>query len=200
MAVAKKIKDRILADAQQEAEVISQNANEKSEQEVANILSASETECKKILKNAEIDAIERKRRALAVADLESRKIMLTARQALIAQVMAEVVCSLQNLGDEAYFACLEKNMALCALPGKQDVILNAKDLARCTPARFLKLQTAAQKEQPTAVLTLSQNSADIDGGFMLKAQGMDVDASLSAVVESRKSEFEVLAAQMLFAK
>ena len=87
----------ILADAKKEADVMKQKGKEEAEAVCREISQKSQEEVK---------AIEE--RAVSSCDLQRRKALLTAKQEIIAEVLAHAYQVLIDADDDTYFAMLRK--------------------------------------------------------------------------------------------
>ena len=95
----------ILADAEKQAEAMKEKAKEEAEAVCREISQKSDEEVK---------AIEE--RAVSSCDLQRRKALLTAKQEIIAEVLASAYQTLLEADDETYFAMLRKMLHKFVLP------------------------------------------------------------------------------------
>ena len=134
-------------------------------------------------------------RAASSAELDRRNAMLRFKQELIGQAVADADAALNNAPPEAYFAALAALYRRYAQKGDAVLRLNARDLARL-PEGFLE---TLQEANPEGNVTLGEEPADIDGGFLLSFGGVDVNCSFSALIEAGESTLRDLCAKRLFA-
>ena len=99
--------------------------------------------------------------------------------------------ALINLSDNEYFEAVYKLAA--SLSGAEGVVyLNDKDLKR-VPSDF-----EAQLKKAGLNASLSKESVDIDGGFILKNGDIEENMSFSAIISARRDEIEDLINRELF--
>lgn len=137
MAGAEKIVERILADARQQAEALVAEAEEKA----AGIIAQGEKEAEKsrqeILERARTTAEERRRRILTIAELEGRKALLAAKEAMLEEAFNTALQELQKLDVPTYQKIIRSLLLASVQTGSEEVIISPADKDRVTPA-FIK--------------------------------------------------------------
>ena len=178
--------DAILAKARQDADEISAQA-----------LADAQLHREEILRETPQQAQDAADRVLSSAHREQRRILLTARQALIQETLEAAEISLFELPDEEYFTVLLGLAAKRALPQKGELVLGSRDFARM-PANFeKKLQTVLPKG---AELTVADKpNPAIDGGFLLLYGGIEENCTFRALFDDKREELQDLINQILFA-
>ncbi|MBR1731928.1 MAG: V-type ATP synthase subunit E [Ruminococcus sp.] len=166
----------------------------------------AQAECDKIINNANLQIAENEKensaRVLAkIAQINAgakSKVELGIRNAILKKRREEIDVtvdmvhnSLLNLNDNDYFNALYKLAA--TLKGMEGVIyLNDKDLKR-VPSDF-----ESQLKNVGLNASLSGESIDIDGGFVLKNGDIEENMSFSAIISARRGEIEDLINRELF--
>lgn len=189
MTSAEKILAGILADAKATAEQKKAAAKETAQSIIA------EAEREAAVLTAETDKEIARQTALiektgaSGAALILRDASLSAKRELIEETLAEARESILSLPDAEYFELL------CAIAESSDcrkgeIYLSAKDISRDTAV--LKRYLAENG------LTLSAQSADIDGGFILKNGDIEINASLDALIHEKHAELVDNINQILF--
>lgn len=178
--------DAILAKAQQEAAVIKSRGEEDAQ-----------LRREEILRDVPQQAQDAADRVLSSAHREQRRILLTARQALIQETLEAAEKSLFDLPDPEYFTVLLGLAAKRALPQKGELVLGSRDFARM-PADFgKKLQEALPQG---AELTVGEKpNPAIDGGFLLLYGGIEENCTFRALFDDKREELQDLTNQILFA-
>lgn len=133
--------------------------------------------------------------ARSSAVLIRRNAMLAQRRELIGQTIEQMLRQLRELPDDAYFDMLQGMVARAAQPGDGLLLLSRRDLARL-PADF-----AARIAAPATGcrVTVADEPAAIDGGFILRYAQTDMDCSFDALLEEKREQIEDLIQQELFA-
>lgn len=182
-----KITARILQEAKDEAAAVTQNA----EQEAAAARKEAEKGASAIgsdtAARAVRDAAVLKERKNSVAELEARKMRLAAKQEMIEKSFEMAKEALLAMEDAEYRKFLLKHLA----PYHEgEVILNARDRKR--------LGDSLKKELEGTGLTVSEDTADIQGGFILRTGLVSVNGSLETIFESEKKQITAQIAKTLF--
>lgn len=178
--------DTILAKARQEAAVIKASGEEDAQ-----------LRREEILRDAPQQAQDAADRVLSSAHREQRRILLTARQALIQETLEAAEKSLFDLTDEDYFTVLLGLAAKRALPQKGELVLGSRDFARM-PADFAKKLQEALPQGAELIVAEKPNPA-IDGGFLLLYGGIEENCTFRALFDDKREELQDLTNQILFA-
>lgn len=178
--------DTILAKARQEAAVIKASGEEDAQ-----------LRREEILRDAPQQAQDAADRVLSSAHREQRRILLTARQALIQETLKAAEKSLFDLTDEDYFTVLLGLAAKRALPQKGELVLGSRDFARM-PADFAKKLQEALPQGAELTVAEKPNSA-IEGGFLLLYGGIEENCTFRALFDDKREELQDLTNQILFA-
>lgn len=178
--------DTILAKAQQEAAIIKASGEEDAQ-----------LRREEILRDAPQQAQDAADRVLSSAHREQRRILLTARQALIQETLEAAEKSLFDLTDEDYFTVLLGLAVKRALPQKGELVLGSRDFARM-PADFAKKLQEALPQGAELTVAEKPNST-IDGGFLLLYGGIEENCTFRALFDDKREELQDLTNQILFA-
>ena len=194
MTGLEKIIDRIQHDADNTINGI----RSKSEAQCKALLSEAESEVQVLLLKGKADADKKYNdiiaRAQSAASLEERKIMLSAKQEIISTMISNTLNSLLNLPDDKYFTLIYKFIERYSLNSDGVISFNKADLKRL-PADFADKANAVSK----GVLTLGADPVEIDGGFILSSGGVDVNCSISSLINDNSEKISDSVAQLLFA-
>ena len=168
-----KITQRIEQDAQAEAGQVLADARARADDIAAQWAEKARKEREDILERGRKNSEERAERLASVAQLEGRKQILAAKQEMIGQ---------------AFDRALEE---LLALP---------EELTGSAAGAFLdKVVTAGSALLAgTGMLTLAEETRPIQGGFILAADGVEVNCAFETLVRLSRPELERQVAQILF--
>ena len=218
---------RILADARAEVQVIEEQAAQKAQAVRAEYAKQAEQEAAAILARGEKAAAERLERLESAAHMERRKLELAAKQQVLAEAFDKALDDLCSLRDEDYIALLAALAAKAAVSGKEQLIFSEQDRARvgkqvviaanellvkgAVPAlpdlgegkvgAFLDkvIQTTASKLTGTGMLTLSEQTRPMRGGFVMSDGQVEVNCTFETMVRVRREKLEKEVADILFA-
>ncbi|MDD2665397.1 MAG: V-type ATP synthase subunit E family protein [Methanocellales archaeon] len=193
------IKQKILADANERAKKIVEEAEKK----VKPIVDEAEDKAKQIKKEskekAESEAESKKKRILALARLEARKSLLAARHDMTEEAFVEAVNRLSGLDDGEYLAIVKGMFLSVDMPeGDVEVILSPNDKKRVSN-KFLKdVEKELALKGKKVKLTLSKDTRDISGGFVLRKGRIEFNNSFDALIKTQRDAREAEIARILF--
>ena len=168
---AEKANAAVLAEAEKQAQLRRKEIADSTQQKIAQIQAASKSR----------------------SELAARTALLKQRRAEIDKTAGALLDYLTGLGDNDYFNALYRLAA--QLRGKSgELLLNQKDLQRL-PSDFENRVREAGLDA-----RVSQTSADILGGFILKSGDIEENMDFAALLNARRDEIEDLINRDLFAK
>lgn len=184
MANIDKITDEILEEARKtaEAKVVEAKA------QASEIIKNAEEECRKLKEEmAQKDEKDRKtvsERAKASAQMKKRQMILNAKQELITEILNKSYQRIFDMDDAAYFGLIEKILQKFCLARTGEICFSEKDRKRM-PDGFEQVVERVAKEKG-GNLTISKESRNIDGGFVLVYGGIEENCSIQALFHSER--------------
>jgi len=174
--------EKILAGIAEESKAQADKINSDAEKQAADIIAAAkaeaETDAEKIRADAEKKAELIINSGKSSAELLKRDTALNCRRGLIEKALITVADAVNAYSDKDYFDFLLTLIKKEKLNGKGEVYLSVKDKAR---------DTASFKSELEALgFTLSDNFADINGGFILKYGDIQINGELSALIHEKR--------------
>lgn len=189
--------DRIIERIREDAELRAGEAVAQAEADAEKTLAAAaetvEQEAAEKLEAAKKQAADADRRAESAAEFARRKAVLAAKQDAIRSVLEEARKRIAAMPDAEYFEVLLHLLQKNAAPGKAELRLSAKDLAR-KPADFDRKAA----EIPGAEITVSGAPAQIEDGFLLVYDGIDINCTFDALFAAQADELSDIAGRVLF--
>lgn len=167
--------------AKKNAEVIINKAKE----EAAEII-------KSAAEKAQKDAESLKSRKVSAAELQMRKMMLQAKQDAIKNSFNTALEKLKNMPEEKYINYLAEE--IIKVPNNGTIILNKKDKEKIGE----KLIKLVNEKLNAEKYTLSNNTVNSSGGFVLKSGNIEINNTFEAILESMKDELTNEVAGALF--
>jgi len=195
---ADRIIQRILDDANARAESIKADARDKAKAVENEAREKASRKEEQILDQAKKDAEEQKRRIIGVAQLEARKDLLAAKQEMIGKAFEAALEQLLNLDDRAYFSMIHDMLLEYVETGTETVMFSAGDLERIPDNFWQEIHQALVKQGKKGELKLSDEPRDIRGGFVLQAEGVEINCSFESLLEMKRDELETEVAAVLF--
>ncbi len=185
--------DKIIAEIQNDANKAAQLQLEEAQKladsvikETEELIAKNKAECEKSALANKEDILER---AKSAAELESRKILLKTKQELIESTIKEAMEKLSTLPVDEYCDVLLKlvkkyeggEKAVMAL-SKNDIDRMPKDFASKLPSN----------------ISIGKDPADIQNGFLLILEGIDINCSFEALFNDKLEELQDKVASILF--
>ncbi len=183
------IVERILSDAEAEAQVMISEAEKKAAGIVAD--AEARVEAQKAETRRECAELARSiaEGKAATARLDSKKILLKEKRRVIDTVYDRALKKLLALGEKESLSLAEKLLKTYADEG--DEVVFAENFAYAEQAAALSVF----KEKK---LVLSEERAKIDGGFLLRSKKSDRDVSYGSILSADREEHQAELASALF--
>lgn len=223
-----KITARILEDARNDAQAAQMQAAEKAQAIRDQYEQQAQRDRAAILTRGEKAAAERLERLESAAGLERRKLELAAKQQVLGEAFEKALDDLCSLPEQEYIDLLAALAARAAVSGKERLIFSERDRARvgkqvvmaanellikdAVPAlpdslgegkvgTFLDkvLQNTAAKVTGTGLLTLSEQTRPIRGGFVMSDGEVEANCAFETLVRMQREKLEKEVADILFA-
>lgn len=179
---AKAETDALLEKARQEAAAVAARYQAQADKEVADLAARNERL-----------AAEREERLISAAQMEARKTVLAAKQAVMEETYAKALEKLRNLPEARYVEVLTELLLQAAPHGMGEVLFSAQDRETVGQAAV-----DAVNGKSGGKLTLSGETAPIQGGFILKDGNVEVNCAFDTLVRLQKAETAGQVAQRLF--
>ncbi len=195
---ADRIIRRVLNDAQARAESIKAEADEQAKTFESEARQKANRKKEHILEQARKGAAEQKGRIIGVAQLETRKDLLSAKQEMIGEAFKKALDKLINLDDKTYLSVISNLLLSMVETGSETVIFSARDKEKITDKFWNEINETLEKQGKKGQLKLSEETREIQGGFILQAGGVEINCSFESLLEMKRDELEPEVAEMLF--
>jgi len=195
---AEQVVEKILAEARAEAEKITAAAGDKcaaAEAELKSQLADYEKQTEGLAGQAGED---KKARMLATANMEIKKEYLAAKVALLDDVFNKVRDRIKALSDKEHEDLITSLMAKAVETGDEQVMIGAEE--KRIDHALIKQVNRKLGPGYKGNLSLAQDSANIDGGFILKRGKIQVNVSIEVLLAEARDKFEIELAEELFAE
>ena len=179
---AKAETDALLDKARQDAAAITARCQAQADKETADLAARNQRA-----------AAEREERLVSAAQMEARKTILAAKQAVMEEVYAKALEKLRSLPQDRTVEVLASLLNEAAPQGKGEVLFSAQD--RETVGRAA---VDAANAQNGGQLTLSGETANIPGGFILRNGSIEVNCAYDTLIRLQKTETAGQVARQLF--
>ncbi len=177
--------DRILGDARAEANGIADRYQAQADNEAAELA----------VKNKKA-AAEREERLVSTAQMEARKVGLTAKQEMVEKAYDLALEKLCSMPDEQYVKAVADLLVQAAPNGRGAVIFAPAEKERIGEAAV----RAANERLDGGKLTLAEETRPLKGGFILSDGKVEVNCSFDTLVRLQKTETAGEVAKRLFSE
>lgn len=177
-ADAKASVERILNEAKEEEDKIISLAKEEASKEISEINQKSASEVKAILS-----------RAQSSAKLIRRQMLLDAKLTMINEIILKAKHKLTSLPDTEYFDIILQIVKKHAHKGPGLIKFSQADLDRL-PEKYEESLKTTLKDIPNASLTISKESAKIDGGFILVYGDIEENCSFESLFAEAREDLQ----------
>ena len=196
MTGLEKMRAQILEEAQTSAEAKIQDARGQAEQLLAQAKEEAGRMAGGILAKARSDADILRDKTASAADLDRRTKILSAKQEMIAQVLAQAGQNVRQMDAPAYFELIAGMVEQYVLPQDGQIRFSPTDMERM-PAGFAERikETARAKG---GSLALEAGGPEVPDGFVLVYGGVEENCTLGAVFETKRDEMSDRVQKLLF--
>lgn len=198
MKGTEKIIAHIRADGDAEAKKIIDAASKQAEEKRAESFKAALSEYEKLMQagNAECeDILSGSRR---IAEMEAKKSVLSVKQEMISAAFDAAREEIVNMPRDKYTQFLARMAAEAATSGMEEIVLNARDKAEVGKAVCKAANELLSAKGTPGKLTVSEETADISGGVIVRFGGIETNCSIDALIRQRRSGLSTEVAAALF--
>lgn len=192
-----KITDKIMQQAQQHADAMMQAAKNKAAEIVQEATEEAQRKSNKALVKANGDEKELQKRTISIAELESRKMRLAAKQEMIEKAFSTALDRLCSMEQEQYIEFLASLIIKNAKGGEQ-IILNKKDQEEIGAKLMAHIELQNTEALKMNMVVLSSETADIQGGFILRDKDVEYNNSFAALLDACREELIPEVIEVLF--
>lgn len=198
MKGTEKIIAHIRADGDAEAKKIIDAASKQAEEKRAESFKAALSEYEKLMQagNAECeDILSGSRR---IAEMEAKKSVLSVKQEMISAAFDAAREEIVNMPRDKYTQFLARMAAEAAAIGMEEIVLNARDKAEVGKSVCKAANELLSAKGTPGKLTVSEDTADISGGVIVRFGGIETNCSIDALIRQRRSGLSTEVAAALF--
>ena len=198
MKGTEKIIAHIRADGDAEAKKIIDAASKQAEEKRAESFKAALSEYEKLMQagNAEFeDILSGSRR---IAEMEAKKSVLSVKQEMISAAFDAAREEIVNMPRDKYTQFLARMAAEAAASGMEEIVLNARDKAEVGKSVCKAANELLSAKGTPGKLTVSEDTADISGGVIVRFGGIETNCSIDALIRQRRSGLSTEVAAAMF--
>jgi len=193
-----KITARIAAEADREIAQVQAEAAASVEKIQVAYAAQAEAETKAILERGKKAALERKERLANMAQMESKKDVLAAKQEMLDQVFEGALNTLIRMPVDEMVKMLAQLAAKASISGTEEVIFSDADRAAIGAKTVEEANRILSAKGKNAGLVLSERTAAIKGGFLLNDKNVEVNCAFETLVRLTRGSIAGQVAKVLF--
>lgn len=194
----KNMTDKILQDGKDRVASILEDAEKQIreiEQQTDKILIARTKQFELKLKN---DSEKLKLTIESNSELEKRNNLLKCKQEIIDQVFDKALVFIQEMEPVAYVDLLVDKLLKSVVTGTEEVVFSSRDKSHVAQQIISVANQELGRLGLVNQLRLSDEMADVKGGFILKTENYDMNHSIEALVDQARETLEPSIVKMLF--
>lgn len=193
-----KIIERIEHDAQAQIDEIKNKASAEADRIIQSAKEEAESFRAQALEGARKEAEQRKQRLISSANLEFRKELLAEKQNAIDSAFQEAIDTLLNMEDAEYKRVIKKMIMSSVQTGDEEIVLSKRDKARLNNDFLNEVNSQLAKDGKKGNLTISEDTYEISGGFILRRGSIEINNSFESLFKSSRDDLESEVAKLLF--
>lgn len=192
-----KIKEQI----EESARILARETIEKAHAEAEDIWKQADYEEEKLCAEidrcaqAERDAVRIQMESLAI--LQKRKMILSAKQEIMADIFEKARKYYKTLSQEEYFGLILSMVPRYALHRAGEMILSQNDIDRM-PEHFAESLSQAVSGIEGAVLKIGQEPGAVAEGFILRYETVEINCSFDELISAAKDDIQDKLHALLF--
>lgn len=189
-----KITEKILEQAELQAENRLKNAREKAQQDKAELNKRLKRIREAEIVRAELEGKSQATRIVGDVMLEGRKKRLSARQNAVNQVFDEALDRIIKLSDDEYVEFISKMVVPFLDNGENELMLSEKDAKKIGE----KLIERLANKVPEKKVSISKENISSIGGVIVRNGYIQTNLTLEAVFRQEKARLEPQVVDILF--
>ena len=209
-----KITAKIAEDAQAEVNRLMAETGEKVKAIQTSAAAQAQQEANEIVEKGRMAASERLERLSSAAQMERRKLELSAKQEVLGEAFDLALSKLCALPEKDYIDLLTKLALEASSSGKERLIFAAnealvKERVPALPEEVTKSKVGAFVDKlvhsttaavtGAGMLTLAEETRDIQGGFIMVDGDVEINCAFETLVRLQREKLERKVADALFA-
>jgi len=188
-----RITSRIEAEARGEIDSLLGTAKQEAERITQDFRTRAETEARALAAKNEKNAEEREARLVSAAQMDAQKQLLAVKQELVEETYRLALDKLCSMPEEKETAFLARLLAQASTTGMEEAVFSAKDRERIGAKAVRRANESTGKK-----LTLSEQTAPIRGGFILRDKNVEVNCTYETLLRLEKAQTAGATAKLLF--
>lgn len=189
---------KIIKDAEVKKIEILNEATVKADEIIKKKTEDANKKASSILQKAEMESKTIKERIISKTDLEIRNKKLLAKQQVIEKVFEAAKEKLKAMNAEEFTKFIKNSIMALNIDGDEEIIINPVDREKLTEKFLAEVNKSLISKGKLGNLKFNVKTHEIDGGFILSKNGIEINNSFDELVNSLKYELEYEVGKILF--
>lgn len=198
MSNVKNITSKILKGAEVERDSILAASEEEKNKIISAVINKAKELETEILSKAQLEGKSRQERIISSAKLKVRNDKLSQKQAVMDEVFEEAINRLCSLSHKQLEDFIRKSILSMNIDGDEHLILNGHGLKVIGFEFMDSLNKELKDKGLKGELRLLKKEGNFRGGFILEKNGIEINNTYEALIESVRDELEFEVAKVLF--
>lgn len=199
MANLEKLTNKIVEEAQVEADRILKEAEEEKAKVITAMEKKGDKEKEAILETAKREAELRRGRVVSNANLKVRNDKLEAKRVVLSKTFVKALEELESLSVAEKVGFIKEALKNARVDGDEEIIVSADVKAEFEKSNGIEeLNKVLEDRGIKAGLKLSGDTRNLKGGFILLKNGIELNFSFQSIVNSLREDLEGELIGMLF--
>lgn len=199
MASIENLVNKILEDAKNEAARINSEAKSEQSKIIDKKVKEAEEIKRDMLAKAEREAVTRKARVISNAQLKVRNEKLESKQKVVNNVFEEALIAINKLDNEKFNKYAENIILNAPIAGDEKIILSSNFKSVVDDKFLTSINEKLKEKGKNGNLRISNEERNLNGGFIIAKNGIELNYTFDALINSLKDEIEGEVIKSLFA-
>jgi len=194
----KEIKEKILSDAQKEANEIIFQAESRAKEMISKGKKEADALKNSILAKHRQEGLLKKNKIITEANLDARKTLLSERQTIIEGVFKKALENILNMDNQKYCKYIKKIILSNIENGDETITIGKSDKERITDAFIENINKELKSKEKKGELKLDDSYVQIQGGVIIGSGDIKKNISLELLLLKAREKYEMAVNSQLF--
>ncbi len=194
----KEIKEKILSDAQKEANEIIFQAESRAKEMISKGKKEADAIKNSILAKHRQEGLLKKNKIITEANLDAKKTLLSERQTIIEGVFKKALENILNMDNQKYCKYIKKIILSNIENGDETITIGKSDKERITDAFIENINKELKSKEKKGELKLDDSYVQIQGGVIIGSGDIKKNISLELLLLKAREKYEMAVNSQLF--
>jgi V/A-type H+/Na+-transporting ATPase subunit E len=194
----KEIKEKILSDAQKDANEIIFQAESRAKEMISKGKKEADALKNSILAKHRQEGLLKKNKIITEANLDARKTLLSERQTIIEGVFKKALENILNMDNQKYCKYIKKIILSNIENGDETITIGKSDKERITDTFIENINKELKSKGKKGELKLNDSYIQIQGGVIIGSGDIKKNISLELLLLKAREKYEMAVNSQLF--